>query len=463
MTIRLNLVLCVVMMQASLLLCSQGNPLATPQDFLVPADGKLPLIAFPVVPKDFLSWETGRYKESDARKEYKAAFQDCPRVPDRDLPSTKVKTACSLIAANIRWEARTQPQEILSRNYSRIVNQILFAAGMRACYLGDMRACLQLGEMLEMWENIPAARMAWKVCDQDWPADPCREHLKDTLNFSASQLADRDQADSVADRQRVEDYKEAQAAKKNDHSSALAILRGVDEGLQDTNRRLSESNAEQAQRNADQMQQAQALVDTNDARRAAASAASPSQTPQSTFRFGSTGNNGSGTHVTPDGGTAAPPIGAPSLPPATTTAVLTVCPASGFVPGVMKQNGDTAVGVPCTPGQPIGPTPTPVPSASAAGLTLAQPIDRCITQFYANDNLSFTNNCTSPVYVEWYIGGHSGSWTLGAGETTHSGYSGADVAAGGSRYYACPQNYSPVDASYNRINSAVSNYICRLF
>jgi hypothetical protein len=196
---------------------------------------------------------------------------------------------------------------------------------------------------------------------------------------------------------------------------------------------------------------------------ATSSAPAQPRANQSAFKFNPPSNNGGGTHTTPSSGTAAPPVAPPPTTSSYVTTPTNICPASGFIPGVMKQSGDTAVGVPCTPGQPIGSTPSTAPPTSAAGLTLAQPVDRCVTQFYVNDNLSFTNNCTAPLYVEWYVGSHSGSWTLGPGETTHSGYSGADVTAGGSRYYACPQNYSPVDASYNRINSAVSNYTCRLF
>ena len=434
----------------------------TLQTFQVPADGQLPLVDFPAVPKDYISWSL-KSTLKDARKGIKDSYQNCGRVPGRELPAQNVEWACSEVMHAVDADLRDEPLELGLHHYSDIAFQIFLASAARACYLHEMQACFMLGEKFEMWENIPAARMAWKVCDQDYPADPCRQHLKDTEKLSASQLAARDQTAFAEAQNRVEQYKEEKAAKKSDHSTGLAILAGIDAGLADTNRRLSETNAEQAESNRQMQAQAQVQVAANNERRAEESAAAQPQTHQSSFHIGQMGNNGGGTHLSGDSGTAAPPVGAPLPSPASTTAVLTVCPASGFVPGVMKQSGDTAVGVPCTPGQPIGSAPSPVPPTSTAGLTLAQPMDRCVSQFNANDNLSFTNNCTAPVYVEWYVGSHSGSWTLGPGETTHSGYSGADVTAGGSRYYACPQNYSPVDASYNRINTAVSNYICRLF
>jgi hypothetical protein len=120
--------------------------------------------------------------------------------------------------------------------------------------------------------------------------------------------------------------------------------------------------------------------DRNIANISAAAAPAQAQAHPSAFTFGPPEANGGGTHVGGNDGTVKPPIVTPVPSPPTTTRVLMTCPASGFIPGVMKQSGDTAVGVPCTPGQPIRPTPSPAPPASGAGLTLAQPLDRCVTQ-----------------------------------------------------------------------------------
>jgi len=142
-----------------------------------------------------------------------------------------------------------------------------------------------------------------------------------------------------------------------------------------------------------------------------------------------------------------------------------VCPPSGF--SGMKQTGDTAVGIPCTPGQPIGSgstTPTATLTTTTSGWRAISPVFNCVSQSYVNDDLTFTNNCNQPLYVTWWIGGHSGSWTIDPGASTHTGYTGEDVAAGGGdTFYVCPKGDSPVDAAGNTLTGSVSNFTCRAF
>ena len=165
--------------------------------------------------------------------------------------------------------------------------------------------------------------------------------------------------------------------------------------------------------------------------------------------------------------TVAPPVAYQPPPSTGGTIVAATCPASGFVPGLMIQNGDTAVGVPCTPGQPIksssSSTSAPTSTTATSGMKTAPPLTKCVAQSYVNDDLTVTNTCNAPVYVTWWINGHSGSWTINPGDHTGTGYNSADVAAGSATFYACPQNYSPVDSAGNVLTSGIGNYNCRQF
>ena len=476
MSIQSKLLVCVaaLTLTASSQVPGQQDAPSTPHEFKLSPDGQLPFLTLPAVPPDYVALAIA-HADKGFKQSVKDAFDRCPRTPDNKFPPDQISAYCQDVASGADSNLTFETDEMDGHHWLPMLVELEFVARERACYLKGLLSCLGLGETLEMWENVDAARVAWKMCEHapsylTGVADRCHTRLLDTQKFTPQQLAERDRAAWLAEQKKLLDFNEEyqaqkaqDAQQKDEHSRrqaeekqarTLAIMTGISEGLDDMNRRLSETNAAEAGQYAQLQAQAQAQVDANNARQATRMFATmkPAAAPSSTA-----------STTRPDTGVAQPPV--TTQPSASTqgTIVSTLCPASGFVPGMMKQNGDTAVGVPCTPGQPIGPSPSTAPPTSAAGLTLAQPLDRCVTQSYVNDNLSFTNNCTSPLYVEWYVGGHSGSWTLAAGETTHSGYSGADVTAGGSRYYACPQNYSPVDGSYNRINSAVSNYICRLF
>ena len=116
-----------------------------------------------------------------------------------------------------------------------------------------------------------------------------------------------------------------------------------------------------------------------------------------------------GTVTGGNSGTAAPPVASAPKPAAPTTAATgaAICPASGFVPGLMIQHGDTAQGVQCTPGQPIGNSPapssnqSPTPSAGS-GLKTTPVLTNCLAQSYVNDDLTVTNTCNVPVYASWW-------------------------------------------------------------
>jgi hypothetical protein len=73
--------------------------------------------------------------------------------------------------------------------------------------------------------------------------------------------------------------------------------------------------------------------------------------------------------VASNSGSAAPPVAtqAPQSPYVATNTL--ICPASGFVPGVTKQTGDVAVGLPCTPGQPINSSASTGGTSQSPGYT----------------------------------------------------------------------------------------------
>jgi hypothetical protein len=141
-----------------------------------------------------------------------------------------------------------------------------------------------------------------------------------------------------------------------------------------------------------------------------------------------------------------------------------ICPASGFVPGVMRRtSNDTSEGVPCTPGQPIDPSllassGTSGRSGSGSGGTdTGGPFDPdlkdCITPTYKNDpitgdHLILKNNCDEAAHVFFYASPQIyGGVHLKPGESDNT-YQSHDkiVAAGGISIYACPEGDIPRQA-----------------
>ena len=159
-----------------------------------------------------------------------------------------------------------------------------------------------------------------------------------------------------------------------------------------------------------------------------------------------------------------------------------LCPASGFIPGVMRQSGDTAVGVQCTPGQPINGNASGSGTTSASGTgsgssgsgsgstggsagsgngdQVTSPVPDCVYESYPNGDWTFTNRCNAPVYVQWIVGTYSGSWTIAPGDHTGTGFSGAQVASQDPSYYVCPATYSPKDPSGHTLTHPVPQYHC---
>jgi hypothetical protein len=163
-----------------------------------------------------------------------------------------------------------------------------------------------------------------------------------------------------------------------------------------------------------------------------------------------------------------------------------ICPASGFVPGVMlRQTSDVAVGVPCKPGTPYGPliattasggytgvTPpgsaSTGPSGSGSGGSAMGPFDpdlnNCVVYFYKNDpitgdHLILQNNCSVRAQVFFYASSQVyGGAAIDPGATDNT-YAGHDkiLAAGALSIYACPVNDIPRKPdgtlAYNGLNN----------
>jgi hypothetical protein len=91
------------------------------------------------------------------------------------------------------------------------------------------------------------------------------------------------------------------------------------------------------------------------------------------------------------------------------------------------------------------------------------PVLNCVAQSYPGKELRLTNNCDSPLYVEWWIGEHVGHWTIQGNDHAGTGYAIEDIAkAGGAAIYVCPQNYVPVDSSGQHVKGAMPSYQCVL-
>jgi hypothetical protein len=166
-----------------------------------------------------------------------------------------------------------------------------------------------------------------------------------------------------------------------------------------------------------------------------------------------------------------------------------ICPASGFVPGVMlRQAGDVAAGVPCKPGTPYGPLiattasggytgVTPPDAATAGGVSggpgsgtgagsTSDPIlNNCIGLSYKKDPITGThliiqNNCTVRARVWFYASSQVyGATTLDPGDADNT-YAGQDkiLAAGGVSIYACPDGDTPRQADGTPAYNGVDNH-----
>ncbi|QHN03788.1 hypothetical protein FTO74_10690 [Granulicella sp. WH15] len=152
-----------------------------------------------------------------------------------------------------------------------------------------------------------------------------------------------------------------------------------------------------------------------------------------------------------------------------------VCPASGFVPGVMlRTESDVAVGVPCKPGTPYGPLIATTASGGYTGVTPPDPasaggsgsssgsdssatggatdpgLSYCVQIAYKADpitgsHLILQNNCGVTAQVYFYSSPQiSGATTLSPGQTDNT-YAAQDkiAAAGGVSVYACPVGDTP--------------------
>jgi hypothetical protein len=164
-----------------------------------------------------------------------------------------------------------------------------------------------------------------------------------------------------------------------------------------------------------------------------------------------------------------------------------ICPASGFVPGVMlRQSSDVAVGVPCKPGTPYGPLIATTASGGYTGVTPPDPasagpsgsgsggsdtggpfdpnLNDCIVYFYKNDpitgdHLILQNNCSVRARVWFYASSQVyGAESLDPGEAGNT-YAGHDkiLAAGALSIYACPVDDTPRQADGTQASNGVNN------
>jgi hypothetical protein len=164
-----------------------------------------------------------------------------------------------------------------------------------------------------------------------------------------------------------------------------------------------------------------------------------------------------------------------------------ICPASGFVPGVMlRQASDVAVGVPCKPGTPYGPLIATTASGGYTGVTPPDPasagpsgsgsgssvtggsfdpsLNDCVVYFYKNDpitgdHLILRNNCSVRARVWFYASSQVyGAESLNPGEAGNT-YAGHDkiLAAGVLSIYACPVDDVPRKADGTQASNGVNN------
>jgi len=166
-----------------------------------------------------------------------------------------------------------------------------------------------------------------------------------------------------------------------------------------------------------------------------------------------------------------------------------ICPASGFVPGVMiRQTSDVAVGVPCKPGTPYGPLIATTSSGGYTGVTPPDPatagggisstgsgssnirgardpdLRSCITPSYQADpitgsHLILQNNCSVRAQVYFYASPQAnGGVVLTPGEADNTYAAQTDIAAaGGVSIYACPVGDVPRKADGSVAYTGVNN------
>jgi hypothetical protein len=179
----------------------------------------------------------------------------------------------------------------------------------------------------------------------------------------------------------------------------------------------------------------------------------------------------------------------------------TLCPASGFIPGVMTHPApDVALGVQCKPGSviyhngvatftmPDGSTPPGLQLASTGGgatsggnngqdsnphhLVTPGNLNNCIAfDFNGKTPLSatgwdrYTDNCGVPVNVTVLFGSGTGGASgidLSPGQSAGTANSSQDYTRmGGGHYYTCPGGYGAADMSGNYLIAPAANYVCR--
>ena len=176
--------------------------------------------------------------------------------------------------------------------------------------------------------------------------------------------------------------------------------------------------------------------------------------------------------------------------------VNTLCPATGFVPGVMIQQNDTAQGVPCRPGSVIYINGAPQfntagttynaghgSTSTAPGGTVASndpnvhhrspgDLNNCIALAFdgktpiIGNNIwdSYTNRCNQAVNVTVaFFGVNSPSaFELASGASGGTANSQRDYQQlGGSQYFTCPAGFGAADLNGRYITRPVKQYICR--
>jgi hypothetical protein len=294
-------------------------------------------------------------------------------------------------------------------------------------------------------------------------------------------------------------------------SRGLAFLNGMNAALGVVTDQLAAQNAQQDARNAELNRQAAALTASNEQRRAAEAeqqrrAAAARAQSEAAAQARSRVMTAPSTPVFVASTGTAPPANCVYLSPSQPCVPLAqyaqmqaqqqsssqgICPASGFVPGVMlRQASDVAIGVPCKPGTPYGPLIATTASGGYTGVTPPDPasagasgsgsgssgtggpfdpdLNNCVVYFYKNDpitgdHLILQNNCSVRARVWFYASSQAyGAESLDPGEAGNT-YAGHDkiVAAGGVSIYACPEGDMPRQADGTLAENGVNNrYRC---
>jgi len=340
------------------------------------------------------------------------------------------------------------------------------AAAARGCGLGLVYACAEYG------------RAVWDAGDREgakrvWAAGPCTgvalcsqvQALSEKARIDDEQLEIKRQAD-----QERWDQHMAELRAKDNQPKICLFCQFVD-ALAPLTANMDPNAIENAKnQQVRNLQARQAQIQT--------AQAATMQEQQTAIRLAAQQQNGQTQVIarqSADSGIAAAPH-----PAATSVATLDVlCPASGFVPGVMTHpSSDVALGVPCKPGAAIyingvaqfDATGTGTGSlGSGNGGVSANSTDgpseaACIqlSSDPTNTYPVFHNTCSFAVKYFWTpfktpAGGYAEqNGILQPGETQ----TGAETAVGGYRVYACQTNYLVVGPDGSPITAVVSGFRC---